>query len=131
EQFRPPVNGRVLELPAGLVGDEEAGEASLDAARRELLEETGYVSNQWCHIGTGLSSSGLSDESLDILVALDARKEGRGGGVADEQIDVVLAPLNQLHELLEAHTASGGRLDLKILLSREAISMARASLSAQ
>ena len=63
EQFRPPVNNRVLELPAGLVADEDAEEDPLNAARRELLEETGYVSDSWFHFATGLSSSGLSDPS--------------------------------------------------------------------
>ena len=131
EQFRPPVNKRVLELPAGLVGDDDAGEASLNAARRELLEETGYASDRWCHFGTGLSSSGLSNESLDILVALDARREGPGGGVDGERIDTILVPVDRLHEMVLRRNRSGELLDLKILLAGEAIDFARRELNKQ
>src|SRR5882757_7109750 len=43
EQFRRPVNVRVIEFPAGLVGDEDGSDDPDETARRELLEETGYV----------------------------------------------------------------------------------------
>ena len=125
EQFRPPVNNRVLELPAGLVADEDAEEDPLHAARRELLEETGYVSDSWHHFATGLSSSGLSDESLEILVALDARREGPGGGVDGERIDTILVPLDEIHALVQRRNRSGELLDLKILLAGEAVAIAR------
>lgn len=48
EQYRPPVDKNVIELPAGLAGDsrENAGEALENAARRELLEETGYAARE-------------------------------------------------------------------------------------
>jgi ADP-ribose pyrophosphatase len=48
EQHRPPVGARVIELPAGLAGDAKGHEKEdlADAARRELLEETGYVARR-------------------------------------------------------------------------------------
>ena len=46
DQPRVPLGGRCLELPAGLVGDEDAGETVESSAARELEEETGY--RAWC-----------------------------------------------------------------------------------
>lgn len=125
EQFRPSVNQKVLELPAGLVGDEEEGEDLMTAARRELLEETGYASDDWSHFGTGLSSSGLCDESLDILVALDCHKIGPGGGVDGENIKVILVPRRQLHDHVRTYVANDGLIDLKIHLADAAVNVAR------
>src|SRR5436190_22227688 len=42
EQYRIPVHSRTIELPAGITGDEGEDESDADAAKRELLEETGY-----------------------------------------------------------------------------------------
>ena len=48
EQFRIPVHSQVIEIPAGLVGDEEShpGESLAETARRELLEETGFLAGK-------------------------------------------------------------------------------------
>ncbi|MBW3598896.1 MAG: NUDIX hydrolase, partial [Planctomycetes bacterium] len=55
EQYRIPIQRRTLELPAGLAGDEPGAEQErlLEAAKRELLEETGYVADQWREVFTG------------------------------------------------------------------------------
>ncbi|MEQ9380064.1 MAG: NUDIX hydrolase, partial [Pirellulales bacterium] len=52
EQHRPPVGRSVIELPAGLSGDiaGSENEALLEAAKRELLEETGYVASRWSEL---------------------------------------------------------------------------------
>ena len=52
EQYRPPTDSRVIELPAGLAGDIQGQESeSLQtAAGRELLEETGYTATKWQHL---------------------------------------------------------------------------------
>src|SRR5688572_20554979 len=66
EQYRPPVAKSVIELPAGLVGD-EAGheqEALSDAARRELLEETGYEAAAMEFLAEGAPSAGITDEII-------------------------------------------------------------------
>ena len=51
EQYRVPIGARCLELPAGLVGDEEAGEEAAAAAIRELEEETGYRAGAMTDLG--------------------------------------------------------------------------------
>ena len=55
EQYRTPVNQRVIEIPAGLVGDEAAmeEESQIAAARRELLEETGYYAESLSPLASG------------------------------------------------------------------------------
>ena len=55
EQYRPPVNANVIELPAGLAGDEpgRADESLLAAARRELQEETGYLAESLSIVAAG------------------------------------------------------------------------------
>lgn len=123
EQYRVPVGHRVVELPAGLVGDEESSEkeSSLQAAKRELLEETGYVSEDWRHAFLGCSSAGLSDERITVFVARDVRKEGPGGGVDDEQIDVLKVPIPELKEFLRSREADNVLVDLKIWFASEAI----------
>ncbi|MEC8160118.1 MAG: NUDIX hydrolase, partial [Planctomycetota bacterium] len=64
EQFRPPVQASVIEFPAGLAGDIEGkrNESLEAAARRELLEETGFEAQNMTEIFTGPSSAGLTDE---------------------------------------------------------------------
>ena len=61
EQYRRPVDARVIELPAGLVGDHvEPDESILDAARRELIEETGYAAGSIDFIMDCPSSAGMT-----------------------------------------------------------------------
>src|SRR5437764_10092164 len=59
EQYRIPVHARTIELPAGIVGDEpgSSDEGLADAAKRELLEETGYTAERIESLTTGPASS--------------------------------------------------------------------------
>ena len=118
EQYRPPVQGAVIELPAGLVGDlpEFAGEAIEQAAARELLEETGYAAGGIKLRIKGPGSAGLCTEQLFFLEATDLEKQGPGGGCNDESITVHEVPLNQLETWLQERTASGTLIDPKILI---------------
>src|SRR5688500_16928283 len=71
EQHRLPLDRRVIELPAGLAGD-EPGQSDEDfslAARRELLEETGYECREMIELMTGPTSAGLSTEIVTMFLA--------------------------------------------------------------
>ena len=59
EQYRIPVHARTIELPAGIIGDEPGGadESNAEAARRELLEETGYAAGRIEAVTTGPACS--------------------------------------------------------------------------
>ena len=95
EQFRKPVGAHVIEWPAGLVNDRTShGPETMEAAaRRELLEETGYEAGQLSFLVQGPVSSGLSSEIITIFQALDVVKKGPGGGDETESIKVHEVPL--------------------------------------
>lgn len=73
EQFRPILGKLVLEWPAGLVGDENIDETIAEAAKKELLEETGYSSDTVIILQNGPSSSGLTDEIIHFVYMPDAK----------------------------------------------------------
>lgn len=117
EQFRPPVGRRVIEIPAGLVGDspEVSGEQLLTAAQRELLEETGYESQKWTPLLEGYSSPGLTDEAVTLFLAEDIYMTGIGGGDESESIVVHEVPLDEVDTWLAERLADGEGADLKLL----------------
>ncbi|MFN5903785.1 MAG: NUDIX hydrolase, partial [Novosphingobium sp.] len=66
EQFRVPLGRPCIELPAGLIGDETAGEDPVEAAMRELEEETGYRAGRMENLGDYHSSPGMVSESFTL-----------------------------------------------------------------
>ena len=71
EQHRPAVRASVIELPAGLAGDSSdvRDEPLVNAARRELEEETGYAAAEWTHLTEGPPSPGMSTEIITLFLA--------------------------------------------------------------
>jgi ADP-ribose pyrophosphatase len=117
EQYRVPIGARCVELPAGLVGDEEAGEAIETAAIRELEEETGYRAERMVDLGRFHSSPGMTSEAFTLLRAEGLTKVGEGGGVdAHEDIEVHRVALQAMPAFLEAKRAQGAAVDVKLLL---------------
>ncbi len=115
EQYRIPVKSRVLELPAGLVGDQDdSGEAFETAAQRELIEETGYRAGNFTELLTSPSTPGMADEMITIYFASDLQRVGPGGGDGNENITVHHVPLDTAVDWLAARMAEGVMLDPKI-----------------
>jgi ADP-ribose pyrophosphatase len=116
EQFRPPVNRRVIEIPAGLAGDDAASaeEELATAAARELEEETGYRAARMEMVASGVSSAGLTDEIITLFRATGLTRVGEGGGDEHEQIEVHEVPLNEVRRWLEQRVREGLLVDLKI-----------------
>jgi ADP-ribose pyrophosphatase len=116
EQHRTAIHRRAIELPAGLVGDEDgrAAESLLDAAGRELEEETGYAADALVPLATGPIAVGVSDEEVSFFHARGLRRVGPGGGDATEDITVHEVPLAALRAFLAEKAAAGLAVDPKI-----------------
>ena len=114
EQFRIPLGARTIEMPAGLVGDDYAEDTLVDAARRELIEETGWSPGRVDVLLTGPTSSGMSNERIAFVRARELVKVGDGGGVDDENIIVHAVPRNEAPAWLMRKRAEGYELDLKL-----------------
>jgi ADP-ribose pyrophosphatase len=116
EQYRKPVRNTVVEMPAGMVGDEvgRGGESLLDAAYRELEEETGFAAREIVFLAEGPTAVGLSDEVISFFQARGLTRVGPGGGDASENITVREIPLAEVRSFLAARQAEGLDVDPKI-----------------
>jgi len=116
EQFRPPVQKRVIEFPAGLSGDIAGSEDEplVEAARRELLEETGYAAEKMEHAFDGTSSAGLTDEVVSFFFATQLRKVAEGGGDASEDVEVHEISMAELESWLRTKQDNGCLIDSRI-----------------
>lgn len=114
EQHRIPVHARTIELPAGITGDEGENESDAEAAKRELLEETGYEAAKIEPLTTGPASSGLTSETVTLFLATDLKRVHAGGGIENERITVHEAPLNDIDAWLDKKRAKGCLIDPKL-----------------
>ncbi|HEY3376115.1 MAG TPA: AAA family ATPase [Armatimonadota bacterium] len=116
EQFRPAMGKSVIELPAGLAGDsaETYGEDLAAAARRELLEETGYTAARMTFLTEGPPSSGSVNEIITLYLAEELTKVGAGGGDHTESIIVHEIPVTEVGKWLEEKRQGGTLIDMRI-----------------
>ena len=116
EQFRRPVAAQVIEWPAGLVNDKNThqNEGMEIAARRELLEETGYEAKRFLRLVEGPVSSGLSKEVISFYQAFDLKKVHQGGGDHSESIIVHEVPLKEVDVWLHDMEKNGRLIDPKV-----------------
>ncbi|MBI5848570.1 MAG: NUDIX hydrolase, partial [Nitrospirae bacterium] len=110
-QFRPPINGFVIELPAGLV---DSGEGFEQAVRRELIEETGYEAGDVQFLAEGPMSSGSSSEILSVYLATGLRHVGIGQRDETEDIEVIPVPYKDVVARLQEMRQTGDHIDLKV-----------------
>jgi ADP-ribose pyrophosphatase len=90
-QFRYPVGQHMVELPAGKL---EPTEAPIETAKRELLEETGYVAAEWRELGRLHPCIGYSDERIDFFLA--RKLEFRGAQLDEgEFVETMCVPLSE------------------------------------
>lgn len=116
EQHRAAIAAPTIELPAGLVGDlpGRADEQAVEAAHRELLEETGYRAERIEWLAAGPSSAGMSNEIVAFVRAHGLVREHAGGGDATECITVHHVPLRDAAPWVLAKAAEGCAIDPKI-----------------
>ena len=116
EQYRPPMDRGVIELPAGLAGDiaGHEAEALAVAARRELLEETGYEAKEMTALVEGASSAGITDEVVTLFRATGLKRVGPGAGDGGEEITLHEVQVRDVLEWLQSRMKTGHSVDMKV-----------------
>jgi ADP-ribose pyrophosphatase len=93
-QYRHGAQKVILELPGGVMDAED--ESPLSAARRELLEETGYTSDSFIQIGCVSPNPAIQTNLIYYFLALNAEKVASQDLDETEEIEVLLRPLNEV-----------------------------------
>jgi ADP-ribose pyrophosphatase len=116
EQYRVPLRARTIELPAGMIGDEDAfRDESIEASTlRELEEETGFRGTDAQILMSGPVAAGLTSEMLHLVRIRGLQRVGAGGGVDGEDITVHLVPLDEIDGWLRAKSADGLLIEPRI-----------------
>ncbi len=115
-QYRAPVNSDVIEFPAGLVNDgcSQCEETAAEAAKRELLEETGYEAGELIQVFSGPGGAGASSDILTFFLARKIHKVSDGGGDESERITAYEIPLLEVEAWLKTMAEHGIPADPKI-----------------
>jgi 8-oxo-dGTP pyrophosphatase MutT (NUDIX family) len=91
KEYRYPVDEFLYEIPGGVI---EEGDSPLETAKRELLEETGYVSDDWVHLMSGYDYPAKDTNTVHIFLAKDIRRQGDQRLEETEDIDFEFLPIN-------------------------------------
>lgn len=111
-QYRHAAGQFLLELPAGRI---EPGEAPLAAAKRELIEETGYRAKKWSRLVRYYASPGFLAETMQVFLAEDVRA-GEAHPEEDEKIALLHIPLSELLAMIDAGKILDGKTITSVLL---------------
>ena len=112
EQYRTPLARRCLELPAGLVGDEDDNGVE-ETALKELEEETGFIARRVERLGRFHSSPGMVAEGFDLV---RAHEISPGGAKSEEDIEVHLVEREKVAEFVDTCRKRGLAVDAKLML---------------
>jgi ADP-ribose pyrophosphatase len=111
-QYRHAAGKLLLELPAGRI---ERGEKLIPAAKRELMEETGYRAKRWSKHVTYYASPGFLTETMTILLA-EGLTLGEAAPEEDEKIELHMTPLSEVMRLIHAGKIEDGKTLIGVLL---------------
>ena len=116
DQPRVAPDCRCIELPAGLVGDQDPDATVESTAVKELEEETGFTADRIERLGEFLASPGMLSEAFTLVRAHGVRKIGEGGGDENEDINVHLVSRAEIPNFVEQKRAEGFGVDVKLLI---------------
>lgn len=101
EQFRHGAGQVTVEIPGGMI---DAGEDPESAARRELVEETGYTSDRWYYLGTSWPNPALQSNVIHHFLAADASRTADAAFDEHESVVTRLAHINDIPDLIRNGT---------------------------
>lgn len=116
DQPRVPLGARCVELPAGLIGDEDPDATVETTAIKELEEEAGFTAERVERLGDFFASPGMLSESFTLVRVHGVRRIGDGGGDDNEDINVHLVARSDIPNFLEQKRAEGFAVDVKLLM---------------
>ena len=117
KQYRYALQEEIIEMPAGKL---EKGEVPLEAAKRELLEETGYRPIEMIHLGDSYPTPGYSSEVIHLYYCPKAVKEVRHLD-SDENIDLIYLTLEEIEKLIAENTIKDSKTVAAIYLYKSKI----------
>jgi ADP-ribose pyrophosphatase len=110
-QYRHAAGQFLLELPAGRI---EPGEKLIPAAKRELIEETGYRARKWTRHIKYFASPGFLTEAMNILLAEDLTA-GMATPEDDERIELRMTPLSEVMRMIHQGKIHDGKTLIGVL----------------
>jgi ADP-ribose pyrophosphatase len=117
QQFRTPLFRETLELPAGVM--DKDGESAVDAAARELLEETGYVAENLVELGVIHTAPGWSTEKITLFVGTGLHAGGReADGIEEQYMSTVILDPDEFDGLVESGELTDAKTVLGVLMVR-------------
>ena len=111
-QYRLPARGSLWELPAGRL---DPGEKPLQAAKRELVEETGYRARHWKKLISFYPSPGYVSEKMTIFLATGLTA-GEAQPMEDERIESRWFPARQVEQMIRTNKIQDGKTIIGCLL---------------
>ena len=111
-QYRYPISRVITEIPAGKLDDYD--EDRLEAAKRELREETGYTADEWIDMGLYFPAPAYSDEKITMYMAKGLHK-GAQDLDDDEFLDIIEIPLKDLVKDIVSGVITDGKTQVAIL----------------
>lgn len=126
-QFRQGIKEVTTEFPAGCIeredgllrGSPEHRDAALEAAKRELREETGYVSTEWTHLLTLPANATISDNYVSVFAAKNCRRESEQHLDETEVLKVRRHTAGEIEEMIQAGAFQQAVHVMAWLLSRQ------------
>jgi ADP-ribose pyrophosphatase len=125
-QFRLPASKSLWELPAGRI---DPGETALQAAKRELREETGYSARKWTKLSSFWPSPGYVSEKMNLFLAQEL-KEGPQHPMEDERIECRWFTRKELAAMIASGAIEDGKTLIGYHLWQESVRRAGAKLRA-
>ena len=104
-QYRHAAGQFLLELPAGRI---DHGEKPLAAAKREMIEETGFRARRWSRLARYYASAGFLGEWMEIFIA-EGLQQGAATPEDDEHIEIIRTPLSEALALVRDNQIHDGK----------------------